>query len=272
MGDDHADALRVILGDLGDNVAAGFSGSNDYGSNEAILGLLTHGAVLPVVTQLLDSTNIGITHAVLYGNSASANLDRVVAGGKALAAIDRDLEMRPAPMITVDCIFNLRRDTEAICWCSPGSHLDSGANDQLVVPVHISPGGCAIFHRRILRNRQNSGVVALGFGPRWLQPASPLCVERTLELASCSCPVLRQMLGWHSSCGARWMGLNDNLHDIPLLAWLVHHNLAPCEGAASPKPGWPLHIDAGSGFPGCIEGDDGHSSAPRELNRVAASL
>ena len=123
-----------------------------------------------------------------------------------------------------------------------------------------------------------------------------------------ACPVLRQMLGWHSSNGARWVGLNDNTHDLPLLAWLAHHSLAPFAGAASPQPGWLLEIDPGSGFPGIrrksscisietmwtfapvlfvqfslsrkltnfsagtggIEGDDGHTSAQRELSNVAA--
>jgi hypothetical protein len=122
---------------------------------------------------------------------------------------------------------------------------------------------------------QAACTIALGFGPRWLRQASPMVVEEPLQLAEAStgCPVLRQMLGWHSSCGARWMGLNDNVQDLPLLAWLAHHSLPPCEGASPPKPGWPLEIDAGSGFPGGIEGDDGHSSAPRELTKptVAAA-
>ena len=86
------------------------------------------------------------------------NRDQVIAGGKALAAIDRDLEMRPAPMISVECLLNLRDDDEAVCWCQPGSHLDdsdptTGLTEALV-PVHVPRGGCVIFHRRLLRERQ----------------------------------------------------------------------------------------------------------------------
>ena len=179
-------------------MTGGFSTANAYGTAPGLLRLLTNGAVLPKVTQLLDSTNIAVTHTILYGSVPVAD---VVAGCKALAAIDRDLEMRPAPMIAVEAVFNLQsQGEEAIaCWCQPGSHhwlndaSPSTDGPARSVPVVVPRGGCVLLHRRLLRDNQASGTIAVGFGPRWLRPAGPMMVESAL--ASATCPVLRQMLG-----------------------------------------------------------------------------
>jgi hypothetical protein len=212
LAEEQVVELRGVLDDVIAASAAGcagaFSAANGYSTEPALLGLLTNSAVLPKVTQLLDSTNTAVTHAILYGSVPVAD---VVAGGKALAAIDRDLEMRPAPMIAVEAVFNLQsQGEEAIaCWCQPGSHhrLDYPPADGPArsVPVIVPRGGCVLLHRRLLRDHQASGTIALGFGPRWLRPAGPMMVEKALAIATC--PVLRQMLGWVCSqaiCCCLW--------------------------------------------------------------------
>ena len=260
-------AQQAALGEMlrGDAVVSGFSSANSCGTEPALLELLTNHVALPKVAQLLDSTNFACTHAILRGDGCGS--ETVLAGAEALAAIDRELEMRPAPLIAVEALFVLGDDegtnTPALI-CSPGSHLRDGDEPlgEGGVAVHVPKGGCVLLHRRLQRERLAPLTVAVGFGPRWLRAAGPMYVEAALQVATC--PVLRQMLGWHSSNGARWMGLNDNIHDLPLLAWLSHHELPPGAGVPMPAPGWPLEIDAGSGFPGGIEGDDGHASYARE--------
>ena len=68
-------ALRELLDDVGSRVAAGFSAANSYSTSPALLGLLTNSAILSPVTQLLDSTNIAATHAILFGTGSTAAAD-----------------------------------------------------------------------------------------------------------------------------------------------------------------------------------------------------
>ena len=94
----HAEALAEML--RGVAVVSGFSSANSCGAEPALLELLINRVALPKVAALLDSTNFACTHAILRGEGCS--LGTVVAGGEALAAIDRDLEMRPTPLIAVE--------------------------------------------------------------------------------------------------------------------------------------------------------------------------
>ena len=70
-------------------------------------------------------------------------------------------------MISVECLLNLRDDDEAVCWCQPGSHLDDDGDlnrtiglTEALVPVHVPRGGCVIFHRRLLRERQVGSFIS----------------------------------------------------------------------------------------------------------------
>ena len=95
-------------------------------------------------------------------------------------------------------------------------------------------------------------------------------VERAL--AATSCPVARQVLGWHSANGARWGGRGGgSVEDVPLYAWLSRHGLPPGVGVRCSPSGY------GTGAPtwvggGGLEGDDGHASTPRGLAPDGARL
>ena len=251
-------AQQEALGEMlrGDAVVSGFSSVNSCGTEPALLELLTNHVALPKVAQLLDSTNFACTHAILRGDGCGS--ETVLAGAEALAAIDRELEMRPAPLIAVEALFVLGddqgADTPALI-CAPGSHLRDG--DEPLgdgVAVHVPKGGCVLLHRRLQREQLAPQTVAVGFGPRWLRAAGPMYVEAALQVATC--PVLRQMLGWHSSNDHLWGAAT--VEDTPLLAWLAAHDLPPGAGVSVGLPASRGLLDGG-----VLEGDDGHSSASR---------
>jgi len=100
-------------------------------------------------------------------------------------------------------------------------------------------------------------VIEIGYGPRWLRPADPMHVEDVLADAVVTCPVLRQMLNWHSSCAGYW---SPNIDDNPLQVFLNHHDVPPGIKGATLAPAWAY----GDGS----KADDGHASVPRPASML----
>lgn len=245
----------------------------------ARMDLLSNPVVLPRVVQLLASTNICCHHARVIAagsgdeasnsSGSSPGLSQDVCGW-----LDRDLEIRPSPLISVTALYAVGELADepdiATIRVLPGSHMNqlncdnmldtppSSAyeiRDDLTIGVRVPHGGCVLLDRRLWRTHPadvqcSQTVVEVGYGPRWLRPADPMYVEDALEIATC--PIQRQMLNWHSSCAGYW---SPNVDDVPLLAWLNHHDLPPGQKGATLPPAWAY----GDG----TKADDGHSSRPR---------
>lgn len=275
MSESDATVLQQLVGNHRRRTQFLFSSNNVEISQAATrMDLLSNPVVLARVVQLLASTNICCHHARLIApaglgaevsnlSDASATLSQDVCGW-----LDRDLELRPAPLITITALYALGEVTDdsvdATLRVLPGSHkldtppsLTSATGDDATISLRVPHRGCILLHRRLWRTqpahaRCAQTVVEVGYGPRWLRPADPMYVEDALDVAMC--PIQRQMLNWHSSCAGYW---SPNMDDVPLLGWLNHHNLAPgVKGAnATLAPAWAY----GDG----TKADDGHSSRPR---------
>ena len=114
-----------------------------------------------------------------------------------------------------------------------------------VEPILVPPGGCVLLHRRLLRttncppahhaissncplSRATQLGLSVGYGPRWLRPSGPFFVEHALQTPEAKrCPVLRQMLGFHSANITRWTGQPPGIWDLPLLCWMHRQKLPP---------------------------------------------
>ena len=273
MSESDAAALQELAQPQGRRTQFLFSSSNPEMSQVAArMDLLSNPRVLPKVVKLLASTNICCHHARLIA-AAGANAERSVSSHSTYTLcqdvcgwLDRDLELRPTPLISVTALYALGELPEdsaaATLRVLPGSHtLDTPPSktgempEDELVSVRVPHRGCVLLDRRLWRTqaahvRCSQTIVEMGYGPRWLRPADPMYVEDALEAAKC--PVRRQMLNWHSSCSGYW---SPNLDDVPLLAWLNHHDIEPGQKGAKLAPAWAY----GDG----TKADDGHSSRPR---------
>jgi hypothetical protein len=145
-------------------------------------------------------------------------------------AMDDAFEVDAPPLVAVTAVY-LLADSDAL-RCAPGSHRARGAGAAPAAPVAAHSGSCVLLDRRLACTLVAPlRAVFVSYAPRWLRPSGPMWVEPALAAGPAGpggCPVLRQLLGWHSSCSGLWGG---NLEDVPLLAWLAHHGLPPGEGA-----------------------------------------
>lgn len=273
MSEADAAALQGILRRQRRRTQFLFSSSDPETSEIAArMDLLSSPTILPRVVQLLASTNICCHHARVIAAAdadeeglnpsiSSPALSQDVCGW-----LDRDLELRPAPLISLTALYAVGdlpdSSDEATLRVLPRSHkLDYSPNshremgDDPTIALRVPHRGCVLLDRRLWRTQPAhtscaQTVVEVGYGPRWLRPADPMYVEDALGVATC--PVRRQMLNWHSSCAGYW---SPNVDDVPLLAWLNHHDLTPGQNGATLAPAWAY----GDG----TKADDGHSSKPR---------
>jgi ectoine hydroxylase len=256
---------------------------------EVVRRLLANEAVLPSVLGLLRNYNITCLHACLRSlPRLGSEQDRLQQ--ELLGWIDRDLECRPAPRVALTAIFGLGNPGSSLIKVLRHSHhlereppAQNCPAPEDVCEILVPEGGCVLLDRRIWRSitavcgAVDDGVVAeIGFGARWLRPADPMYTEPLLALGAAddvsgaidpsappmawTCPVLRQMLGEHSSNAGWW---SPNLLDIPLLAWLNHHRISYVPDESPQLP--PMSIAPAWAYGDGTKGDDGHSSAPREV-------
>jgi hypothetical protein len=282
MSDGDLTTLQELVRKQGRRTQFMFSSSNPELSKVAArMDILSNPVVLPRVVQLLASTNICCHHArvVAAGSneeaSSSSGSSSPKWGQDVCGWLDRDLEMRPSPLISITALYaigELADDSdEATLHVLPGSHMldtpPSPSSETVydsTAGVRVPHGGCVLLDRRLWRmqpaeTRCSQTVVEVGYGPRWLRPADPMYVEDALEVATC--PIQRQMLNWHSSCAGYW---SPNVDDVPLLAWLNHHGLPPGQKGDTLAPAWAY----GDG----TKADDGHSSRPRPVSMLPQVL
>jgi hypothetical protein len=278
-----AAALRELMREQEGRTSFLLCAANENWRSAPALSLLSNPKVLTRVSGLLESTNICCHNARLIRGTDPEPAD----GGEGVAALqlqlhdhapplvqaidghlDRDLEMRPAPLISVTAMYALGEGGAAPTLAVlKGSHrLDTAPSDADIeaagglTAVRVPHRGCVIVDRRLWRTQTETAaaltsaqdVVEIGYGPRWLRPADPMHVEDVLAGAAVACPVLRQMLNWHSSCSGWW---SPNVDDNPLQAWLNHHSVPPGVKGAGLAPAWAY----GDG----TKADDGHASVPR---------
>ena len=268
---EDAATLQSLMREQDSRTAFMFAAANNVSEEPAAVNLLSNAKVMTRASGLLCSTNICVHHARLIASSdhedpSIRDLNREQAEGRLeqelCGWLDRDLEQRPTPLISVTALFALGDSANSPISVLPGSQKlhgtptaadveAAGGLTSLAVPHR----GCVLLDRRLWRTPLDlrpcaQDCVEVGFAARWLRPADPMYVERALEWATC--PVLRQMLNWHSSCAGYW---SPNSDDQPLLVWLNHHGLPPGEKGAKLAPAWAY----GDG----TKGDDGHASVPR---------
>ena len=113
-----------------------------------------------------------------------------------------------------------------------------------------------------------ANVAEIGFGARWLRPIDPMYTEPLLKLGAAddvsggigSCSTIDGVdlpsaaaNAWGASSNAGWW--TPNLLDIPVQAWLNHHNISYALGSCRSPP---VSIAPAWAYGDGTKGDDGH--------------
>lgn len=276
VSETDAVALQALMRRQDGRTSFMLCAANDNSEEPKLLALMSSPQVLTRVSGILESTNICCVSGRLIRSTSAddraiRDLNQEQAQGtlapEVCGHLDRDLEMRPAPLISVTAMYALGEAGEApTLSVLEGSHQRDFAPSDADVEaagglkeLRVPHRGCVIVDRRLWRTQTAhtptaQDVIEIGYGPRWLRPADPMHVEDVLSEPHTMCPVLRQMLNYHSSCSGYW---SPNVDDNPLQAWLNHHEIYPGVAGASLAPAWAY----GDG----TKADDGHSSLPRPV-------
>ncbi|MDQ3803026.1 MAG: phytanoyl-CoA dioxygenase family protein [Acidobacteriota bacterium] len=203
---------------------------------EALFDLVTHGATVPLVVQLL-SPNIHLhSTALIYKRPESPDDPPFRRGWHRDIRIPRDLGHEGLPLVGIKvcyCLTDFQRSNCGMTLMARGTHLRTGP---LAIPkgevdppgvevcdLRLNAGDALLFENRIFhtaapnRSDRTSKVLMYGYAYRWMKPEVYLEVPdpRLLEKAD---PVTRQLLG----------GYRDV--DTPpwaLQAWAERHDAHP---------------------------------------------
>ena len=187
------------------------------------------------------------------------------------SGLQLDTEFRPAPRFSLKAGYfftDVDRPGMANTWIVPGQHLITGdlerpqrGQPEGAIPVLCKANSCLLFDRRLWHaatpNWSNQQRIAcfVGYAHRWLRPKEPLYVEKAMERASC--PILRQMLGYTTSCGGCYA---PNAEDTPIVPFLKRHGIGEWADVAL-TPGWRTWRELQA--QGHTEGDVGHTTDSR---------